>query len=71
MLDKKIKMISLLILSLLYALNISKLRSDNLNECIKKATFQWNMASKIMSDFLIDLDDVSTSDGDLSINLPS
>ena len=37
MLDKKIKIISLLILSLLYTLNISLLRSDNLNECIKRA----------------------------------
>ncbi len=37
MLDKKIKIVSLLIMSLLYAFNIGLLRSDNLNECIKKA----------------------------------
>ena len=37
MLDKKIKIVSLLIMSLLYTFNIGLLRSDNLNECIKKA----------------------------------
>ena len=37
MLGKNIKIVSLSILSLLYALNIGLLRSDNLNECIKKA----------------------------------
>ena len=49
MLDKKVKMISLLILSLLYALNISILRSDNLNECIKKAISKEISLNKILT----------------------
>ena len=49
MLDKKIKMISLLILSLLYALNISIIRSDNLNECIKKAISKEISLNKILT----------------------
>ena len=49
MLDKKIKMTSLLILSLLYTLNISLLRSDNLNECIKKAISKEISLNKILT----------------------
>ena len=49
MLDKKIKIISLLILSLLYTLNISLLRSDNLNECIKRAISKGISLNKILT----------------------
>ena len=49
MLDKKIKIISLLILSLLYTLNISLLRSDNLNECIKRAISKEISLNKILT----------------------
>ena len=49
MLDKKIKMILLLILSLLYAFNISIIRSDNLNECIKKAISKDISLNKILT----------------------
>ena len=49
MLDKKMKMISLLSLSLLYTLNISLLKSDNLNECIKKAITKEISLNKILN----------------------
>ena len=49
MLDKKIKMTSLLILSLLYTLKISLLNSDNLNECIKKAISKEISLNKILT----------------------
>ena len=49
MLDKKIKMTSLLILSLLYTLNISLLKSDNLNDCIKKAISKEISLNKILT----------------------
>ena len=49
MLDKKIKMTSLLILSLLYTLKISLLNSDNLNECIKKAISNEISLNKILT----------------------
>ena len=49
MLDKKIKIISLLSLSLLYTLNISLIKSDNLNECIKKAISKEISLNKILT----------------------
>jgi hypothetical protein len=49
MLDKKIKIISLLILSLLYTLSNSILRSDNLNECIKRAVSKEISLNKILT----------------------
>ena len=49
MLDKKMKIISLLSLSLLYTLNISLLKSDNLNECIKKAITKEISLNKILT----------------------
>ncbi len=49
MLDKKIKIISLLSLSLLYTLNISLIKSDNLNECIKKAITKEIALNKILT----------------------
>ena len=49
MLDKQIKMISLLILSLLYTLSNSILRSDNLNECIKRAVSKEISLNKILT----------------------
>ena len=49
MLDKKINIISLLILSLLYTLSISLLGSDNLNECIKSAISKEISLNKILT----------------------
>ena len=49
MLDKKIKRISLLILSLLYTLSTTLLKSDNLNECIKSAISKDISINKILT----------------------
>ena len=49
MLDKKIKMISLLILSLMYSFNTSVIRSNSINECIKKAIANEISLNKILT----------------------
>ena len=49
MLNKKIKIIVLVIMSLLYFNNTNLLKSDNLNECIKKAISKKIVLNKILT----------------------